>query len=187
MDYQVNARIKGRGGNADDSYCPHGIYPCQGQDRWIAIVATNDREWGMIGRLIGEDWAANPIYAILAGRKANETEINSRLARWTLGQVAEELMTCLQGNGIPAGVVQDGRDILNDPQLAHRQAIWYLDHDEVGEHNVFGLGFSLSRNPPPPPKAGPRFGEHTFQVCQEVLGMSDDEITKLIGEGILQV
>jgi len=38
LDYMVNGRVLGRRGNRDDMACPHGAYPCQGDDRWCVIA-----------------------------------------------------------------------------------------------------------------------------------------------------
>jgi crotonobetainyl-CoA:carnitine CoA-transferase CaiB-like acyl-CoA transferase len=33
----------------------------------------------------------------------------------------------------------------------------------------------------------PNIGQHTVQVCQEMLGMSDEEMTQLIHDNVLEV
>jgi len=45
---------------------------------------------------------------------------------------------------------------------------------------------NLSKSPHVPPKPADRLGEHTYDVCHEILGMSDEEIASLFGEGVLQ-
>ena len=186
LDRQINGRIKEREGNLHPDYCPHGVYPCKGKERWVAICITNDEEWSIFSSIIGGWCIENEELACLQTRKQNEEEINSLVSQWTLERVPEEIVSLLQERGIPAGVVQNSQDLANDPQLSHRQAIWYLEHKDAGRHAVFSQGFILSTNPPPPPTAAPRIGEHTYQICKEILDMPDEEIARLLGENILQ-
>ena len=187
LDRQLNGRKKEREGNTHPDYCPHGVYPCRGEERWVAITVTNDEQWKTFAETTGKQWAVNEEFLAFQGRKQNEDRINSLISQRALEHNAEEIMVLLQSSGIPAGVVQNGKDIANDPQLAHRQAIWYLEHEDVGRHAVFSQGFLLSKKPTPTPIQAPRIGEHTFHICKEVLGMTDEEIAVLLGKDILQM
>lgn len=187
LNQEINDKTKGREGNSHPSFCPHGVYPCQGHDRWIAISITSEEEWKVLSSAIDQEWAHDSRFASAMGRKQNEEEINSLTSQWTSGYTPEELFTLLQGRGIPAGIVQNSRDIVNDPQLIHRNAIWYLNHEYAGKHAVFSQSFILSKSPLPVPKPAPKIGEHTFKICKEILNMTDEEAAKLIGDGILQI
>ena len=39
------AALRAPVGNRDPNFAPHGVYPCAGADRWIAIVCENDAQW----------------------------------------------------------------------------------------------------------------------------------------------
>lgn len=187
IERQLNGKNKERAGNLHPCYCPYGVYPCKGKERWVAISITNDKQWRAFCEITGEHWADYEEFASFLGRKQNEEKIDSLISRWTRERFPEEITGMLQERGIPAGFVQNSQDLVNDPQLAHRQAIWYLEHETVGRHAVFGQGFILSKNPLPSPKAAPRLGEHTYQICKEILEMPDEEIAALLGDGILQM
>ena len=45
LDCAVNDREAARRGNRDTGAAPHGVYPCQGDDRWIAIACVSDAQW----------------------------------------------------------------------------------------------------------------------------------------------
>ena len=187
LDYQVNKRLQKREGNTSRCYCPHGVYPCQGQDRWIAIAVRSDREWQTFSNLINHEWARSTKFATFSSRKENEVELDKLIASWTIQYIANELMQLLQEKGIPAGVVQNAKDLCEDDQLLHRKALWSLEHKVIGSHLAFGQEFVLTKSPPPPPREAPCLGEHTFYVCKEIIGMPDEEIVQLINEGVLQV
>ena len=119
--FSANGEIVTRQGNADDHACPHGIYPCAGEDRWIAIAATSDAEWRALRAQLGDPaWARDAALDTLAGRLAARGALDTRLAEWTRAHEPYPLMERLQAAGVPAGVVQRESDLLEDPQLAHR-------------------------------------------------------------------
>ena len=186
LDYQVNERIKGREGNSHLYYCPHGTFPCKGEDRWVAIATTKDEEWNAFQEVIQQDWVWDDRFSTFLERKKNEVELDYLISSWTIEHSAEEVMNLLQQRDIPCGVVKNPSDILDDPQLEHRNAFWILDREEVGRHTAFAQPFALSKSPPVSPRPAPRLGEHTYYVCHDILEMSDEEIARLLGEEILQ-
>ena len=42
LDYEFNGRERRQRGNDHPAYAPYGVFPCAGQDRWIAIACTSD-------------------------------------------------------------------------------------------------------------------------------------------------
>ena len=58
---------------------PHGIYPCRDDDTWVAIAVRDDDDWTALGGVIGAPWAAEARFAGLAGRLAEQDELD-RLA-----------------------------------------------------------------------------------------------------------
>ena len=45
MDYMANGRVAERQGNRLGHAAPHGVFPCKGDDYWIAIAVFTDEEW----------------------------------------------------------------------------------------------------------------------------------------------
>ena len=122
-----------RAGNHDPHAAPHAIYPCAGEDRWIAIAAHDDATWSALVSAMGAPaWATDERFATLAGRLANQDELDERIAAWTAGEDDRSLMSRLQGAGIEAGAVLDYRDLVDDPQLLHRDHFVDLDHPPSG-------------------------------------------------------
>jgi benzylsuccinate CoA-transferase BbsF subunit len=187
LERQLMGRTHERVGNRHPSFCPHGVYPCKGRERWVAIAVADDAQWKAFAEIVGENWVHEEAFASAPGRKQSEERIDALLSRWTQGRTAEENAKLLQAGGVPVGIVQNSQDLVRDPQLAHRDAIWYLPHEGAGRHAVYGQGFLLSKNPVPRPEPSPMLGEHTFYVCKEILHMADEEIARLLGEGVLQM
>lgn len=186
LDYFVNGRIACRMGNRDLYMSPHGLFPCLGADRWVAISVASEVEWHGLCTVIGNpDWTSDPRFSTLLGRKENEDELESLLAEWTTGYTAEEAMDILQAAGVPAGIVQTAEDLFSDPQLKHRQHFRLLEHRVIGTHAYHSPAYRLSKTPCELRKASPCLGEDNEYVYREILGLSDDEIAELLIEGVI--
>ena len=55
-----------------------------------------------------------------AFENTGEDELDRRIGEWTKDFTAEQVMTMLQGAGVPAGVVETAEDLFKDPQLKYR-------------------------------------------------------------------
>ena len=94
-------------------------------------------------------------------------------------------MAKLQAAGVPAGVVQNGRDLYADPQLAHRQHFKWIPHAEIGLVAYDSPSYRYSKTPSHF-WTFPCLGEHTDYVCREFLGMSDEEFVELLAAGVFE-
>ncbi len=194
MDYMANGRIESRSGNRLTHAAPHGAFRCKDavwqdkpEDRWIALGVFDDQQWlGLVEAMGSPAWALKPRYADHAGRKQHEDALEASLTEWTREHVAEELMALLQSKGVPAGVVQNARDVLEgDEHLKARGYYVYLDHPEAGRSAYDGPPFRLSSTPGLLRSPAPLLGQHNEQVCKEILGMTDEEIAQALIEQAL--
>jgi benzylsuccinate CoA-transferase BbsF subunit len=208
LDYTVNGRILEKNGNRIPHAAPHGCYRCKGEDRpclnliprlgatpgtksdrWCVITVFNDEHWKAFCKVIGNpQWTRDDKFTTLLSRKKNEDELDELVTQWTLQRPPEEVMLLMQQAGVPAGVVQDGEDVLvNDPHLKSRNHYIYLDHPETGRSAYDSFAYHLSETPGKLSRPAPRLGEHTEYVCKEVLGMDDEEFTDLLVEEVIEI
>lgn len=185
LDYGANGHVMERMGNRDPGAAPHGVYPCSGKDRWCALSVTSDTEWSRLREVMGSPaWARDPRYDTLAGRKADEDEIDERIGAWTKDFEPAQLMVLLQGSGVRAGVVNRVRDLYSDPQYAHR-GIWQaLEHPEMGTFHYQSPPFLLSETPAALDMPSPCLGEHNEHFFVDILGVDREQYEALVGEGV---
>ena len=189
LDYAINGVEPTRKGNRDAGAAPHGVYPCQGEDRWIAIACFSDAEWHALRQVIapsGDGWPAQDRFASLRGRKAAEDELDRLMADWTEGWEAKTLMETLQQAGVPAGMVHDTRDLFEDAQLQYRGHYQYLDHAEIGRYASEKSEFNLSRTPGKLERPAPMMGEHNEYVLRELVGLTEQEYQSLKDDAVLE-
>jgi len=187
LDLQLNDHLTTRRGNHEEYAAPNNVYPCAGDDRWLAMTVVADDEWTSLCDALGHRAAAtDPRFATFAARTANVAALDAMIAGWTADQEPFALAERLQAAGVAAGVVARAEDLANDPQLRHREFFRRLPHPELGDHAVITQSFRIDTLQPGPARAAPLLGEHTFDLCTEILGMSADEIAELVAAGVFE-
>jgi benzylsuccinate CoA-transferase BbsF subunit len=185
LDYTVNGNDTVRQGNASPYMVPHNAYRCLGEDRWCVISVSSDQEWSALCHTLDRvDLVDKPGFSTFLERKPNEVEIDKIVENWTMNQNPEEAVAKLQHAGVPAGVVQNAQDLLNDPQL--QRVLWCLEHNELGTVHHLGQPFVFSNPGREPCTPAPFIGEHTEYVCHQILGMSDEEFIDLFVSGVFE-
>ncbi len=186
IDYTANGRVAQRCGNDHWSAVPHGAYPCRGKDRWITISVYTEQQWDALTDVLGplppmpeRNWRDRTV------RRTHQGELDILLGKLTVRWDARELMGQLQARGIAAGVVQNAQDLIErDAQLAHRQHWVRLAHEEMGTTMYNAPPIRLSRTPAQLSRPAPLLGQHTEEVCSQLLGLTGVEIESLRAAGV---
>jgi benzylsuccinate CoA-transferase BbsF subunit len=179
LQYSANKESANRSGNQSDYQSPHGVFPCKGEERWIAIAVSNDKDWQNLVNVIGNpDWAHAEKFSTLSLRIANNGELECHMWSTTIEWDAYELMNQLQAHEVPAGVVQKTSDLFSDPQLKHRKHFWFLDHPEIGNHSYDGPSFRFSKTPGELSMPAPVMGQHNEYVYKDLLGMTEEQFVE---------
>ncbi len=174
MAYQATGRIEERRGNRMPNVSPHAVLATAGEDTWIALVCRDDGEFEALCEVLRlPDLAADPRFATVDGRKANEDELEQRLEAATSAREVDELAAALQDRGVPAARVRTPGNLLDDPHLVERGFWRRLDHPVMGPIVVNRVPFSSPDDDElAPRRAAPLLGEHTREIAEAVLGMS---------------
>jgi crotonobetainyl-CoA:carnitine CoA-transferase CaiB-like acyl-CoA transferase len=173
-------------GNRDglEDLVPNEVYRCR-DGGWLAITARDDAEWRRLREVVGDRSLADDALCDVRERRRRRELIDGRLAAWAAARDAESAMVELQERGVAAGKVQSARDLdERDPQLAARGAILELPHATLGRQRVDRFPATFSGATLEPYRASPAFGEHTFDVMTELLGMSEEEVALAIADGL---
>ena len=174
-------------GNADGEGAPRGAFPCLGDDSWCVIDVRNDDQWRRLTDAMElPQLKEDPRFIDSSARLDHADELNRVVATWTSQHTAEDVAGRLQASGVPAAAVETAADVVDkDVQLAHRGHWIYLDHAEMGRTVYSNLPYRLSQTPQMVDRPAPMLGEHTRGIAQQLLGLSDVEITELVEGGVL--
>jgi crotonobetainyl-CoA:carnitine CoA-transferase CaiB-like acyl-CoA transferase len=193
LDWSANGRIWTRYGNRSPykPAAPHGIYPCAGDDRWIAIACFTEAEWQALSTVAGQPgWASDARFSTLAARLAHQEALDAAVREWTRSQDAYQAMHRLQQAGVPAGVCQTAGDRCDhDPQLAALDWLTEVTGTKIGRWPIAEVPVKMSESPGyiggRLDRGAPCYGEDNHYVYGELLGMSEREIEELAAEGII--
>ncbi len=175
-------------GNHSDHGSPWGLYPCEGDDDWVAICVRNDTEWEALVALMGSPaWATRPDLADEQGRRADETAVDDKIAEWTRTMPNAEVADRCLAAGVPAGVMHTAGSQSTDPHLEARGYLHAMFQPPIGNMIFEGAAFHASAMAAPDIFAAPGLGEHTREVASQWLGLDDTEIESLVSAGVLEV
>jgi len=173
-----------REGNHSARACPHNVYPCAGEDRWIALEVTDDAEFDALCAVLDRDaWCRDARFASPASRRAHEDALDALIGAATADADARALAERLQAAGVAAAPVNQLDDLLADPWYRAE----YFSEVRGPEGCLFTTHGEVIRpeGRKQPVSVAPMLGEHTDAVLHELLGMNRAEIDALYAEGVL--
>ena len=179
-------------GNASTLVAPQNVYPCRGEDEWVAISISDDDEWSSLQSVLGMA-ALSPEDRVLLGDPAlcsakvrldRRVALDAAMANWTRPQAKKPLAAMLQAAGIRAFPVMTSSDLVSDPHVADRQVLVDVP-----------FGDSVAQLPGAPVRTSdalfvagpdaPRLGQHTRQILTSDLRFDEFRIDELVRSGVV--
>jgi benzylsuccinate CoA-transferase BbsF subunit len=185
MDYTMNGRVAGTLENKHPAAAaaPHGVFPCQGDDRWISIAVVTEQEWEGLRQAMGDPgWAAG--FTDTDGRLAAIESLHEKLAAWTAGFDDYELARLLQSHGVAAAPVLNVADLLKDPHYRERGTFIEVTHPLGFKETIYGAYVKTSRSEVDV-QPGPAIGRDNDHVFKNILGLSEKRYRGLIEDEII--
>ncbi len=186
LDYFATGTVAEPRGNRDPNAVPQGCYPCLGHEAWCVISCTTEAQWRTLATMIGgEAWADDPAFATAADRWERHDELDERISAWTRDWTPHQLMCALQAASVPAGAMQTAEDLWRDVQLRTRDYTVMIEHPELGMVEHPGMTIRLHATPGQIQRPVARLGEANDAVFRGLLGLSPDEIARLVDIGAI--
>jgi crotonobetainyl-CoA:carnitine CoA-transferase CaiB-like acyl-CoA transferase len=187
LEYGAHGVELARDGNRGPVGAPQNLYPCRGDDRWLALAITSDAQWQALAAAMDAPALANdPALATAAGRRVQHDRIDAAIGAWTRSGDADALAELLLARGIPAAPVRSAARLGENPQLAARGFLETVDHPLVGTHTypVLPLRFGADASSWSTRHA-PTLGQHTEEILRDLLGLDDAELAQLRADAII--
>ena len=196
--------VRSPSGSSVTGIVPTGAYPCapaigaapDSPPDYVIIGANADsmyeRLMGTIGRadLTGAAFAKNP------QRVARRAEIEEAIVAWTRARTREDVLRVLDQIGVPAGRVASVRDIVTNEQVQERgavESVWVPGQ----AHGTADESGWMVKMPGVAPRlegvhartrwAGPDLGAHTEEILCGELGLTAEELDRLVESGAVGV
>ncbi|MEC9279004.1 MAG: CoA transferase, partial [Chloroflexota bacterium] len=176
----------GRIGNAHPQVAPYQDF--KASDGEFMTAANNDDQFRRLCEAVDLPGLADDVRFVnnssrVENRPALEKILNERIGTKSISH----WMIVLQNAGLTVTPINTIKDVLEDPQAESRKAIWNIEHPTLGNIELLGSALQhLSRTPAEPQSHPPLLGEHTFEVMENVLGLSESEIKELVTEEVIK-
>lgn len=174
-------------GNQAATGAPAGVFPCKGGGPndfcYIFVQRDIEAHWQRFCAAIGRrDLLDDPRFADGHRRMAHRAELEREVTAWTLERTKQEVMDTVGGAGVPAGAVNDIRELLESEDMRRRGIVSTVRHRDRGEVAIPGWPVRMSDNPVRT-EGAPLLGEHSEEVYGELLGLGAEEVARLREEG----
>jgi benzylsuccinate CoA-transferase BbsF subunit len=170
------------------SRLPHGIYPCNGNDSWIAISVKGQPGWERLCKALGEPaWCRDETLLTPDGRQRHRERVDRLLADETSRWSAADLFHRLQAAGVAAAPCYTLPDIVADPHMQSRGLFREVATGGAKAQLTTGLPWreegaewkgALS--------PAPALGQHNDYVFRDLLGLSEQDYESYRRAGVIE-
>ena len=180
--YQRTGEVPRRHGNERTGHLPSGLFPCAGEDMWVALDVATDAEWAALAAVIGEPWAQAETLSTLAGRTADRPSLLDGLSRWTSTRERDWVAETCATAGIAAAPMLNESEVLFAEPLT--TGFWEgQERAHAGFHHYPSLPFAVAGARHLSPGPAPTLGEHNAEVFAG-MGLSRDDVATLHETGV---
>ena len=184
-NFFVSGKSPGRQGNAHPNIVPYQDFPTS--DGRIAVAVGNDGQFQAFAQALGRpDWATDSRFMRNADRVANREVLVADITLTLNAATSAHWMERLHDAGVPCGPILALDQVFDHEQAQARNLAFTLPMTGVGDAPMIANPMRLSETGPQYRKAPPRFAEHTSEVLQERLGLTENEIQSLRDRSIVR-
>lgn len=170
--------------NDHPSAAPYGVFEVA--DGYVIIATFSDRDFVRLADVLGHpEWSSDPRFATNENRVAHRAELKQAVSQVTKGYEKQELEALLNGAKVSCGPINTMADLETNPHVLDRQSIRTLEHPRHGPVRTVASPLRFSQTPVCYHRAPPELGEHTGEILDEILGLSQADIEALRQKGIV--
>lgn len=161
--------IQNRSGNRSANNAPRNTYKTK-DGRWVALSAAAPSITRRVMELTGGKAAAeDPRFATNAGRVAHIEEVDAIVGGWIARHTLKEVLEAFDKAEAAIGPVYDIGQIFENPQYRARDSVTTIEDKDLGPLRMQNVFPRMSRTPGRIKHGGPRLGEHSAQVLDELV------------------
>jgi crotonobetainyl-CoA:carnitine CoA-transferase CaiB-like acyl-CoA transferase len=177
-EYDGAGVVRGPSGSTLTGIVPSNTYLCA-DEKYVVIGANGDSLFQRLMRAIGRgDMADDPRFANNAGRVQHEREIDDVIAAWTRANDSAVIRRILDAISVPGGPIYSVADMATDPHFNARGLFEEVEVDGV-PLKIPAILPRLEETPGATQWAGPKLGQHTDSVLQQLAGLTAEQCAAL--------
>jgi len=183
-NYLVGGQAPPRLGNAHPNIAPYEAF--RARDRWFALAAANERQWGVLCDVIGQpELRDDPRFADNGGRIENLAALRQTLGSIFLSRDAEEWLDDFRQADLPCAPINSVPEAFGHSQADARSLVTSIHHESAGIVRFPGFPYKLSKTPAAVRRPPPMLGQHTEEVLAEILDYSPADVAALRERGAI--
>lgn len=184
LNYLCSGKVPHRQGNAHANIVPYQVFKATDND--IIIAVGNDSQFVKLCKVLGcPEYATDDRYAMNANRVRHREELLPLLQIRLATRSVAEWLNLLQPEGVPCGPVNSIAQTFENPQVVHRKMQIDLPHPLAGTVPSIANPIKFSGTPIHYQGAPPTLGQHSHDILQRYVGLSDAQINVLKGKGVV--
>jgi crotonobetainyl-CoA:carnitine CoA-transferase CaiB-like acyl-CoA transferase len=177
----MTGTVPGPIGSGHPNIVPYGTAYRSRDGRYVVLAIGTDDQFRRLARCLqkpalGDD----PRFATNRDRIRHRDRLESKLSRAISQLEGEPLVDLLHELGVPAGLVRDVDEALQDP-AARPLILGHPSGVAAVRTRAFGASDTFARELTPPP----RLAQHTRSVLTGLLGYTADRVGSLDRDGII--
>jgi len=158
--------------------------PVKTKNGFIMPAVASEKTFQGICQAAGHpEWIRDPRFALYPDRRGHWGTFVDLLETWSTTLTTAECQAAFDAAGVPSSPYRTVKEVLDDPQLAHRGALAEV-RDKGGPFKVLNPPFRLSAAPVHVARFAASLGEQTREIL-ELAGYAAEEIEKMSAEGIV--
>jgi len=177
--------IRQPSGSTVTGIVPTNTYRCL-DGKYVVIGGNGDSIFQRLMTAAGYPaMAQDPALASNSGRVEHEVSIDKALCDWCAANNASHILHILDLNRVPGGPIYNVEDMVADP---HFNARGLFENVQINGETlkIPAILPKLDKTPGSTRWPGPELGSHNHQVLNEILGLSEVELTQLAQDGVIQ-
>ena len=171
-------------GNASANIVPYQTF--KASDGWIIVAAGNDSQFRHFVESGHEPQLADdPRFSTNPERVRHRAELDPLLQKMVLKKTKKEWIELLDTANVPCGPINNFKEVFENEQVIAREIKMEMPHPTAGKVNLVRSPMRLSETPVVENRPPPLLGEHTLEILQEKLGLTELQIKSLKDQGII--
>ncbi len=184
-EYLLLGKKMTRRGNRDRYAAPSNLFEAR-DGRFVYIASATDSLFPRLLEVIGlTEMLQDPRFVTNETRMRNVEASEAVLSEWVSERTADEVVDLVRGAGLPCAKVATIDEVVEDPQVRHRDMLVEIDHPTVGRFPMHGLNIHYSGSQQSIRRPPPLLGQHNQEVYEEWLGLDADAISGLAEDGVI--
>ncbi|MCL4369602.1 MAG: CoA transferase [Chloroflexi bacterium] len=182
--YLHTGKVLSHVGNTRVDSVPCDTY--KAKDGYVQISGQRGVIFDRFMKAIGHpEVLVDPRFSDRKTRHLHREELDAIINEWVGSRTRAEVVETLSESEVACGPVQNIAEMVEDPQVKHREMFIQVDHSKAGKLWAPGVTLKMERAAKTKPGPPPMLGEHNEKIYGGLLGLSADEIAELKAQKVI--